>query len=102
MDFYTGKPDRPIEHYGVVSHIFQTQYGVGFIKSWESLFKGESVVEQQSDMEALQTIAQLVLEGQPNANVIYEMRISIAYVPVSEGSAIVAMIYASCGRYKKD
>lgn len=100
MDFYTGKPDRSIEHYGVVSHTFQTQYGVGFIKAWESLFKGESVVEQQSDMEALQTIAQLVLDGNQDANVVYDMRISTAYVPVSEGSAIVTTIYASCGRYK--
>lgn len=50
----------------------------------------------------MQTIAQLVLEGQPNANVIYEMKISTAYISVSEGSAIVAMIYASCGRYKKN
>lgn len=43
-----------------------------------------------------------MLEGKPDANVIYDMRISITYVPVSEGSAIVTTIYASCGCYKKE
>lgn len=100
MDFYTGRPDRSIEHYGIISYTFQTQHGKGFIKAWEGLFSGGSAVEQQSDEQALQTIAQLVLERQPNANVIYEMRVSTAYVPVSDGSAIVTTIYASYGYYK--
>lgn len=60
MDFYTGKPDRPIEHYGIVSHTLQTQYGIGFM---EGLLSGESVVEQQSDQEALQKIVEFSVRG---------------------------------------
>lgn len=101
MDFYTGKPDRPIEHYGIVSYTFyQSPFGEGFIKTLRGLLSKVSNVAQQSDEEALQSIGQLVVSKNVNTNVIYDMQFSTAYAPVSDGSFIITKIYASYGRYK--
>lgn len=100
MDFYTGKPDRPIEHYGIVSYTFQTSHAVGIVKAFTKVFGNTTVMEQQSDEEALQAIEQLVLEQKSIANVIYDMNISITHIPAQNSFCIVTKIYASYGRYK--
>lgn len=107
MDFYTGKPDRPIEHYGVVSHSYQeanvfqeiglkrfTQAATNLARS----LRGD--VAQQSDEDALQVIEQLILQKNSNANVVYDMKFSIAYAPVAGAPCMITKIYASYGCYK--
>lgn len=46
MDFYTGNPDRPIEHYGIVSYTFQTSHAVGIVKAFTKVFGNATVMEQ--------------------------------------------------------
>ncbi|EHD13578.1 hypothetical protein CIN_17700 [Commensalibacter intestini A911] len=104
MDFYTGKPDRPIEHYGIVSYTFQQlpfmEKASGALKE---LFKNKvKKVEPQSDEEAMQSIKLLVLEKNSKTNVIYDMKISTIYVPAFYAYCMITKIYASYGRYKDE
>lgn len=102
MDFYTGKPDRPIEHYGIVSYTCQQRHFDDVsVKELNELFKNRvKRFEFQSDEEAFQSIELLVLGKNQKANVIYDMKFSTAYVPVIDGSCIITKNYASYGCYK--
>lgn len=100
VDFYTGKPDRPIEHYGIVSYTFQTSQAVSVVKAITNVLRFTTDIEQHSDEEALLAIERLVLIKNSNADIIYDMNISMVHIPIQGSYSIVTKIYASYGCYK--
>ncbi|CAI3938540.1 hypothetical protein [Commensalibacter communis] len=100
MDFYTGKPDRAIKHYGVIHYTYQTSQAAGFAKVFTNMLRYTTDIEQQSDEDALLAIENLVLEKQSNANVIYDMNVSMVHIPIQGSYCIITKIFASYGAYQ--
>ncbi|CAI3938606.1 unnamed protein product [Commensalibacter communis] len=100
MDFYTGKPDRAINHYGIIHYTYETSQAVGLMKAITNVFKYETDAKQQSDEDALLAIEKLVLEKQSNTNVIYDMNVSMVHIPIQGSYCIITKIFASYGAYQ--
>ncbi|MDI2112923.1 hypothetical protein [Commensalibacter nepenthis] len=100
MDFYTGKPDRAIKHFGIIHYTYETSQAVGLMKAITNAFRYETDVKQQSDEDALLAIENLVLERKPNANVVYDMNVSMVHIPIQGSYCIITKIFASYGAYQ--